>query len=203
MDNMKNICNLIYSLVFITAISLLTPAIASASSNTVEVFNGVNQIRITNHVKPLTYNKDLQRSAQAKADDLCNNDYFEHGDAQGRHLGYWIGQAGYNYEFAAENLAKGYNTLQEAISGWQNSPKHLAAIMDQTYTDTGIGVTMCASYQGKANQTIIVQHFAKPEVIQQPVVETHQTDWFLLLQISAVSIALIGGGLYLRTVRRK
>ena len=40
----------------------------------------------------------------------------------------------------AENIAAGYPTAEDVVSGWMNSPGHRANILSPKYTEVGVGV---------------------------------------------------------------
>lgn len=135
-----------------------------------ELLVGVNQVRASKGASPLVYNGQLTGSAQAKAQDMCQKNYWEHGN--------WISfinASGYPYEKASENLAHGFSTAQATINGWINSPSHYANMIDPTLRDTGVGIIGCPGYQGSTNDIIVVQHFGVTGSYTPPPVQTPPT----------------------------
>lgn len=107
-----------------------------------ELLELVNAERVRVGVAPLVIDERLNQSAQAKADDMAKNNYFDHVDAAGKH-GYE-----YAYEYnaecmtASENIYWGRttNTTQGALNWWMNSKPHHDAILNSEYTLTGFGI---------------------------------------------------------------
>jgi uncharacterized protein YkwD len=110
-----------------------------------ELFALVNAERAKVHVAPLTLDPKLNKSAQIKADDMNNNNYFGHVDKNGKH--------GYQYAMeaepilchtASENIFKGtgiYDTSLSAINWWHNSPPHYETEINTNYTIVGFGIS--------------------------------------------------------------
>ena len=53
-----------------------------------------------------------------------------------------------------ENIAQGYATVEDAVSGWMNSPGHRANILNGSYQRTGI-----AAYQDESGHAYWCQQF--------------------------------------------
>ncbi len=108
----------------------------------------------------LTWNEILAKVAQAKAEDMANNNYFSHTDLNGYGVNYYVNKAG--YEIPAkwyadkttnyfENIAAGYNTGEATVKqliydkgGDNASAGHRASLLGMTdWTsncyDIGIG----------------------------------------------------------------
>ena len=104
-----------------------------------ELLELVNAERARVGVAPLVIDEGLNTSVQIKADDMDNNDYFGHVDANGKH--------GYEhaYEYSAsckvpsENIV-GTDTTSGAINWWNGSSQHRAAMINEDYTLTGFGI---------------------------------------------------------------
>ena len=119
----------------------------------------VNQERAKNGVAPLTEDARLDQSAQMKADDEVQYNYFGHvsppGSAfAGQHGYQYIGLTSLRCTVADENIAENtfVNTASTAVNAWIESPPHHAAMIDARYTLTGFGI----------NRGQIVEHFCQP-----------------------------------------
>ena len=109
----------------------------------------INRERAARGKRSLQVNMRLERAAQSHAEQMANEDYFEHvgpaGDtpvARMRACGY-IYSSRIGYE-VGENIAWG--TLWEAtpraiVAAWMASPGHRANILEAHFRDTAIGVT--------------------------------------------------------------
>ena len=146
---------IVVTISIVLGVVLLTSKANAMSSG--ELLAGVNQVRASKGASPLVYNGQLTGSAQAKAQDMCQKNYWEHGN--------WISfinASGYPYYKASENLAHGFSSAQATITGWINSPSHYANMIDPVLKDTGFGILSCPGYQGRSQDTIVVEHFGSP-----------------------------------------
>jgi len=121
-----------------------------------ELLELVNAERAKVGVAPLTIDEGLNTSAQIKADDMSNNDYFGHVDANGKHGYEYAYEYSANCKVPSENIRwtpLAASTSRVVYDGWYNSPQHIAAIRKADYTLTGIAVS------NSADKYYTVQHF--------------------------------------------
>ena len=109
----------------------------------------------------LAVNETLAAAAQAKADHMAQNGYFAHVSPDGREPWVWIKDAGYDYQYAGENLAVRFGDSIEVERAWLASPTHRANILDRRFTEVGIA-TAYGMYQGQPT-TFVVQMFGAPK----------------------------------------
>lgn len=121
--------------------------------------NSVNRTRQSIGEKPLVENAKLNQAAQMKAQNMVQNQYFNHTSPSGVSPWHWFLQAGYNYKYAGENLAIGFFDSQEVYNAWLNSPEHKANIVNPNYTEIGTAVL---NGFGSNNSIVVVQEFASP-----------------------------------------
>ncbi len=117
-----------------------------------QILHMINQERIKAGVPALTYNTELEQSAQIYADRMADQGFFGHVAPDGQTLKNRIeGTYFYDRSFSiecncvkgyalGENLARGQKTPQEAVEAWLKSPGHRKTLLDPSYTATGIGV---------------------------------------------------------------
>lgn len=120
-----------------------------------------NQQRTQNGLQALEVSPLLQEAAQDKANDMAAKGYFSHVSPSGQLPWYWFQQAGYDYQFAGENLAINFTDSQDVVNAWMLSPDHRANILKQQYTQIGIGIAQ-GMYQGQET-TFVVEFFGTPE----------------------------------------
>src|SRR6185436_5689145 len=70
---------------------------------------------------------------------------------------------GYNYSSAGENLAYGYPTSAEAVTGWMNSPGHRANMLNGTFSEVGFGFANSANFNGSGEETVVVAEYGAPQ----------------------------------------
>lgn len=101
----------------------------------------VNEKRVENGLKPLTVNKQLVKSSVYKAREMIDLNYFAHKSPDGSEPWDFFKSAGYtNWSFIGENLAKGYLTSDEVVTGWMNSQEHKDIMLEKTITEMGVAV---------------------------------------------------------------
>ena len=129
--------------------------------NVAGVIERTNYERAQNSLPGLTENPELDVSAQIKANDILQRQYFEHTAPDGKTVSDLVTIAGYDYVRVGENLALGdFSDNVDLLNAWMNSPGHRANILDPKYEDIGVGVAY-GMYQGHYS-VVAVQHFGRP-----------------------------------------
>lgn len=104
----------------------------------------ISAFRAENGLGPVHLDPKLMREAQAYAVTMGQNDKISH--TIGGSLARRVTAVGYDWDFAAENLAANYPTLAAAIQGWKDSPGHRQNMLNSYAEDIGIAaVAMPAS----------------------------------------------------------
>jgi len=137
---------------------------------------GTNQQRSSNGENSLALNAQLDQAAQAKASDMAARDYWSHNTPDGQTPWTFITAVGYSYQTAGENLAYGFTTTADTITGWMNSPEHRANILNTSFVDVGFGIIDIANYQNSGPQTLVVAMYASPQVVPASAVTTPKTS---------------------------
>lgn len=132
------------------------------------LLDGTNQQRAANGLGSLSLNDTLSQAAQAKAADMAASDYWSHNSPSGATPWTFIGAAGYSYQTAGENLAYGFTSSSDTITGWMNSAGHRANILNTSFSEVGFGIIDIANYQGNGAQTLVVAMYALPTVVAAP-----------------------------------
>lgn len=123
--------------------------------------DGTNAERNANGLGSLALNGLLSQAAQAKAADMAAKDYWAHNSPTGATPWTFIGATGYTYQTAGENLAYGFTTTSDTITGWMNSPGHRANILNTSFNQVGFATLDIANYQGQGPQTLVVAMYAQ------------------------------------------
>lgn len=111
-----------------------------------EVIRLVNEIRVQNGLKSLSYNWELGRVARIKSQDMKDNRYFAHNSPVYGTPFQMIRNFGISFRSAGENIARGYTTPQAVVNGWMNSSGHRANILNANYTHIGVGYVSGGNY---------------------------------------------------------
>lgn len=141
-----------------------------------------NQARQTNGQAALRGNPQLDAAAQAKAQDMANQNYWSHITPDTQTPWRFIDATGYNYQKAGENLAYGFSTSQEVITGWMSSPTHKANVLDSQYQDVGFGIVNSPNYLNKGPETIVVALYGTPANSAMTVASSASINGFNSLQ---------------------
>lgn len=132
---------------------------------TQDVLSATNEQRTENQKNTLHINALLTEAAQAKADDMAAKGYFSHVSPDGKKFTSWIQESGYDYLYVGENLAVKFTSLSSLINAWMNSELHRKNILDDNFSETGIGIAE-GEYKGK-KATFYVQFFGQPKISQE------------------------------------
>jgi hypothetical protein len=129
-----------------------------ASSITAEnIVKLANQERASAGLNTLNTDSRLSAAALAKANNMFEEQYWDHFGPNGETPWQFIRAAGYNYVYAGENLAKGFQTAEGVHEAWMASPTHAANIMSVNYKDIGVAVVQ-GTLLGKQT-TLVVEMF--------------------------------------------
>ncbi|WP_235560918.1 CAP domain-containing protein [Bacillus sp. FJAT-28004] len=104
-----------------------------------QVLKIVNSERAKSGLQALSMNEPLSKMALVKAQDMINNNYFDHNSPTYGSPFDMMKQYNITYSYAGENIAKGQPTPQQVMNDWMNSPGHRANIMKSNFTKIGIG----------------------------------------------------------------
>ncbi len=124
-----------------------------------------NQQREQNNTTDLTLNQTLTAAAQAKANDMVARNYWSHNTPDGEEPWVFVNNAGYKYLKAGENLAYGFNTSNDTVIGWMNSPPHRENLLDKDFSDVGFGFANGSDYNNSGPETVVVAMYGKPQVL--------------------------------------
>ncbi|MET7757396.1 CAP domain-containing protein [Streptomyces sp. NPDC005389] len=94
---------------------------------------------------PLHSESHLRTAAQGHADDMSARGYYEHDNPEGRDAGDRMTGAGYVWSTWGENIHRGPKTPARAMEDWMDSPGHRANILNCSFKDIGVGVTLTAN----------------------------------------------------------
>lgn len=117
----------------------------------------INQKRAEEGLPLLNLDPELSQAAVGKAQDMFVKDYWAHNSPDGLTPWIFIRNAGYNYLYAGENLAKNFANSEGVVNAWMASPSHRANILKSEYQDVGFAVVN--GRLGGEETTLVVQLF--------------------------------------------
>lgn len=115
-----------------------TNAGAAQSADTA-VLALVNGERAKAGLAPLTLNKQLSDVARTKAQDMRDQNYFDHTSPTYGSPSDMIKRFNVQFGAVGENIAAGQRTPAEVMQGWMNSEGHRRNILDPQFTEMGLG----------------------------------------------------------------
>lgn len=118
------------------------PSVLGITSNISiqDLLNDTNAQRKANGLAPLSLNSDLDQAAMSKAQNMFAENYWAHIAPDGTTPWYFIKNSGYDYLYAGENLARGFNSASDVVDAWMHSPSHRENLLSPNYTDIGFAV---------------------------------------------------------------
>jgi uncharacterized protein YkwD len=128
-------------LTLLLAACLLGASAPAARADALDVRHIValtNESRHQAGLPPVVVDERLMAAAQAKLFDMLKQDYFDHRTPDGRQPWTFMQAAGYRYQAAAENLAKGFDSETELQRAWMRSRGHRANILNPLFTEIGV-----------------------------------------------------------------
>lgn len=126
---------------------ILIPSVsASVREYEKEVVRLVNVERAKYGLGALTENWELSRIARYKSQDMHDVGYFSHTSPTYGSPFTMIKNFGLTYRSAGENIAYGYRTPSDVVTGWMNSPGHRANILNSSFKQIGVGYVADGNY---------------------------------------------------------
>lgn len=122
----------------------------AASQFAQQVLQLVNAQRTKAGLGSLSMDDKLSNMAMVKAQDMIQNNYFDHNSPTYGSPFDMMRQFQITYRSAGENIAKGQSSPEQVMNDWMNSPGHRANILNSSFTKLG-----CAYYNGAWVQEFI------------------------------------------------
>ena len=127
---------------FLEIVKINFPSVLGIQNNiTIEQLVSItNKKRAEVGLPSLVLDSKLSQAAALKAGDMFTKDYWAHNSPDGITPWAFIKQSGYNYVYAGENLARGFNSAEDVVNAWMASPKHKENMLFKNYNDVGFFV---------------------------------------------------------------
>ena len=112
---------------------------ASSLSVETEVIRLINEARTKAGVSALKLDTVLCEIASIKAQDMVDNNYFNHKSPKWGSSGDMLKAFGVSYSCRGENIAYGAYNAAQVFSDWIDSPPHYDNLLDSEFTKAGVG----------------------------------------------------------------
>ncbi|PRZ01696.1 Cysteine-rich secretory protein family protein [Marinilabilia salmonicolor] len=132
-----------------------TPDYSDVEFDKQQMLELVNNARMTKRrcggkkhdaVAPLQWNRKLAQAAQKHADDMGDNDFFDHTGSDKSTVVVRVEREEYLWRAVGENVAMGPRSVSEAVKGWLDSPGHCSNIMSDGFTEMGAALSNNGQY---------------------------------------------------------
>jgi uncharacterized protein YkwD len=124
--------------------------------------SATNTARAAQGMPALVLNQALVTAAQMKVRDMQVNLYWSHFRPSDNKAPWdFMKEAGYAYDVAGENLARGFRTAEGITEGWLESPTHRANLLSPLYSEVGYATGTTVNAQGEP-VLVTVQFLASP-----------------------------------------
>lgn len=132
-----------------------TPALASDITRA-SVVATMNEYRAEHHLPPLREDLRLDAAANDRMRDMEDQGYWAHESPDGRSPFTWLAPHGYDFHYAGENLASGFETTELLVAGWMESPGHRDNILSPHFEDCGIAIIDGLTMRRGTGKSIVV-----------------------------------------------
>ena len=146
----KTIAAIVSSAVLITAaptiaherigterVSTQSRAAAAAPQSAIRMVSSIRQQR---GLPALRHDPRLDRAAAMHARDMASRRFFSHRGSNGSRAFHRVRASGYNACYAAENIARGPSTAQQATQVWMRSSGHRKVILSRKSVAAGVAM---------------------------------------------------------------
>jgi uncharacterized protein YkwD len=140
---------------FAFLLALTAPLLASEITPQ-SVLSEMNAYRARNGMAPLHFDARLSLAADDRMRDMEDLEYWAHDAPDGRSPFVWLKSRGYDFQYAGENLASGFETTEVLVQGWMESPGHRANILSGDYDDVGIAVIDGSTTRRATGKSVVV-----------------------------------------------
>lgn len=127
-----------------------------ASVDAVSAQQMISSYRQSNGAGLLTVDPVLMQAAQKQAIAMARAQDVRASLEPGNALATRLSVAGEGKTYAVENVSAGYRTIAEAFSGWRDSPKHNAVMLDSKATRMGIATAYAAGSRHKVYWSLVL-----------------------------------------------
>lgn len=130
-------------------VSMASVAAVSAADMSIDqcehfVLSEINRVRAEQGLSQLRLNHKLRAMARSHSTDMAENGSLSHTDSLGRDFRDRLGTKFVERYHAGENVSTNNfpDSARVAVAGWRQSPKHLKNILNDKFTETGVGVAI-------------------------------------------------------------
>jgi uncharacterized protein YkwD len=140
----------------VLAIALVASSAFASDITRASVVAEMNVHRVAFGLPPLREDVRLDQAADDRVIDMEEQSYWAHISPEGRQPFEWFRPHGYDFRYAGENLASGFDTVEVLVDAWMESKGHRENILAPEYNDCGVAIIEGATTGRGAGKSIVV-----------------------------------------------
>ena len=149
------------------AIAFLATGAFAADITRSSVVTEMNLRRAAFGLPPLHEDARLDQAADNRLTDMEDQEYWAHESPDGREPFVWLKPRGYDFRYAAENLASGFDTAEVLVDAWMESKGHRANILSPLYADCGVAIVEGSTMRRADGKSVVVLFGRENSVTQR------------------------------------
>ncbi|HSP15453.1 MAG TPA: CAP domain-containing protein [Thermoanaerobaculia bacterium] len=140
----------------VMAIAFVATAAFASDITRSSVVAEMNVRRVAAGLPQLHEDVRLDQAADDRVTDMEDEGYWSHVSPEGREPFVWLQPHGYDYQYAGENLASGFDTVEVLVDAWMESKGHRANILSPIYQDCGVAIVEGSTTRRASGKSIVV-----------------------------------------------
>ncbi|MCA1053387.1 CAP domain-containing protein [Rossellomorea aquimaris] len=105
-----------------------------------QIYDITNVMRTHFEVDEVDWNEQVANVARGHSEEMYEEEYFSHESPVFGNLSDRLEKDEIPFKTAGENIASQYTDAPEAVHGWLNSEGHRKILLEEEFTDLGVGV---------------------------------------------------------------
>ncbi|MGZ5492409.1 MAG: CAP domain-containing protein [Thermoanaerobaculia bacterium] len=142
--------------VLLLVIVLIGTAAFAAEITPASVVAEMNLRRALFGLPPLHADVRLEDAAGDRISDMEDQGYWAHISPDGKEPFRWLHPHGYDFHYAGENLASGFETAEVLVDAWMESKGHRQNILSPLYHDCGVAVIEGSTTGRASGKSVVV-----------------------------------------------
>jgi uncharacterized protein YkwD len=142
--------------IVLVAVALIAASSAASEITVKSVVDEMNARRSEAGLPALRADERLTDAADDRMRDMEERSYWAHVSPEGRRPFEWLRPRGYDFYYAGENLAAGFETTRLLVDSWMESKGHRENIMSPIYQDCGVAILDGSTVKRATGRSVVV-----------------------------------------------
>jgi uncharacterized protein YkwD len=144
------------------AVALIASGAIAADITREAVVAELNARRAVVGLPALREDLRLDQAADDRVIDMEEQSYWAHVSPAGRNPFDWLRPRGYQFQYAGENLASGFDTVEVLVDAWMESNGHRQNVLSPIYHDCGVSIIEGSTMRRASGKSVVVM-FAREQ----------------------------------------